>query len=550
MNEATLESFYGSCVTIAEAKHWKKLIAQKTHLLDDLTYKLQICDMNVRIEKKRLKIERTSADMQLFSLVAERNRTYKLKQMTELAIEAAQGKLQDEDGATKKMDKIMLEGGRTGSDNVKECFLYAATKLAPRATECVEALGYLWLRTPAFFFQQKDEILSELMRKRYGMEAVAEFRKKVPIDSFERIPEDLQNSDWDSLKEHIDGRVRFAVNSQNELAIRELGSMLLTASFGEDVHEYLIEKVCEARETALNSDTVLLEEKLRNGQAVPVSVVILRWPEFGGRNWATYKPLYGLLAASVKDDTDVDIGEAAIVYRGEGEAGPTPQERNKLINERVQIMDSNCRTLYEEEKYVHINACHSVKLLWEIMYRAVEAVKIEEEVLYGDDSQYEHDKPFESHWVSRRHAAKRVCKLARTKNVLAVRLLFKLIRDPHWMIRDIIIPDVAHMIRSLPIDASELGELNTKAIDMLCLMALSTDKVPGAKTDPKNCLKRIRVSCEKELTDMHDHGCPAETMAMITEVLTKRRDLLVKQKGTGGQEDPRVIFKRIISFEE
>jgi len=118
------------------------------------------------------------------------------------------------------------------------------------------------------------------------------------------------------------------------------------------------------------------------------------------------------------------------------------------------------------------------------------------------------------------------------------------------MIRDIIIPDVAHMIRSLPIDGSELGALNIQAIDMLCLMALSTDKVPGGKTDPKTCLKRIRVSCEKELTDMPDHGCPVETMGMITEVLSKKRDLLGKKKGRGGPEDPHVIFKRIITVED
>merc|ERR1712137_903597 len=152
-------------------------------------------------------------------------------------------------------------------------------------------------------------------------------------------------------------------------------------------------------------------------------------------------------------------------------------------------MDSNCRKLYDDEKFVHLNTCHSVKLLWEVMYRAVESVKIEEVVLYGAEAQ---NGGLDSHWICRRHAAKRVCKLARSKNILAVSLLFRLLRDPHWMIRDLIIPDVAYVIRLLPIDTSELGTMNVKAIDMLCLMALSTNKAPGGKTDSQCCLERIR----------------------------------------------------------
>merc|ERR1712007_17567 len=75
-------------------------------------------------------------------------------------------------------------------------------------------------------------------------------------------------------------------------------------------------------------------------------------------------------------------------------------------------------------------------------------------------------------------------------------------------------------------------------------------KVPGAKTDQKSCLKRIRVSCENELSDMTDHGCPAETMNVIKDVLKKKRDLLYKLKGKGGSDDPYVIFKRIISDDD
>jgi len=469
-------------------------------------------------------------------------------------------------------DKLHLALHKQNDKNYEELYLRkhaifrAAQELDPEAAECAAALGRLAIRTPAFLVHAGFvDIGAPMVSKRRAGEVVDEVLVKLPVCG----KEVFSGNTW-SVFSSIDSLAQDAENQDAE-AVTDLLAMLTSDHIFPQCLGHLMRTVADRTEMVRRKDEI----------AVPVDefAAASLWPEVGhpAPNREAFRALEAWMRQREEDNERAfrrhaeeaeKFGRVSSMHsvarshsmisrqstsplkRSNSTTGPSPSGAAPPAHEssyhgqsREDIrLEINHRFRVEEQKergYLHLIPAVCEALL-RICHRSIVELKTEEAALYG----HRELGTKEQHWFHRRKAAARICELAASGNVVAQRMLLVkdkhvFFEDPHWMVKQLVVTEVCHVIGRLDFDKNQdMFEAFVTVVVKTLYIAVPNKRFERESLDKQQERRNVSEAAEEAVIKELPLYSPEARDAFILEL---RRECEVVQHKAGAAIRDRII---------
>lgn len=291
--------------------------------------------------------------------------------------------------------------------------LNAVYRVDELSGQAIEALGFLWMRTPAFFAVSGCVPVQA--------EHAQHLLERHPLRQNDELPKHtlhMESVSHVDVLEHIEDLLHRATAGFDESAILELMGLHASDDLTLEEVAHLERSIVEVWHRTKQKDEMTCSE----GAKPRKSVLLQLWPQkeeegLIGRNNSCQLLMRFFKAASDRDDFEDVLNRCDALYA-----------------EKMQ-----------KEPLLHITPQVVKVLLPRIEHGVVNFLR-EERILYGHLDQKWLDI---SHWTMRRASARAVCNLAEAGNVFAVELIWKRLLWDDWTIRDLTIPRACTIARRL-----------------------------------------------------------------------------------------------------
>lgn len=337
------------------------------------------------------------------------------------------------------MRKIILNEAPVCKD-MKRQILRLAMQVDKDATEAVEALGYWYVRTPAFYYENG---LTDFSERLLSSDFKLGDRQKGSLPMLPDEIEECPESQAFRIIHYIDKKVESA-SYQDDVAICELLALLGSSKIPDSAIEHAKRMIADRHAHVQEVDS---QARCRTVYTSDVDCSMLDlWPS--GHDDANAHG-YSLITKHVQSflnnrEQDPDMFE----WRQKIESISTRFDMSIATDEgKIQAIKRNIFMHYEKyrraDPLLHLTPL-VVTVLLKIVWVGLNAVR---SIVYD---LYTHENGEPKHWMTRRQAATEICEMCKAENEIARNVLVKyLLFDEHWIIRQMSISELAQVIGSL-----------------------------------------------------------------------------------------------------